>query len=155
MRANNFRIGAEAEPCHLSSGVDVHQDTPTEILHTVLLGVVKYFWAQTIALLKKTHHMDVFEARLASINPEGLNIPTIGARYICAYSGSLIGKHFKTIAQVMEFAVYDLVPADVLRAWRAIGTLVVLLWYTEIPDVAEYLVRKLSELKADMANQVH
>lgn len=120
---------------------------PTEILHTVLLGVVKYFWGQTIVIIKKAHSMKVFETRLASINSEGLNIPKIGAKYMCAYSGSLIGKHFKTIAQVLEFVIWDLVPKDVLQAWRAIGSLVVLLWHTEISNITEYLVGNLHQVR--------
>lgn len=40
----------------------------------------------------------------------------------------------------MPFLIYDLVTQDVLRAWNLIGTLVVLLWHTEIEDVEDYLV---------------
>lgn len=120
--------------------MEIPLDTPTEILHTVLLGVVKYFWGQTIWIVKQNSALDTFRARLASLNSEGLNTPKINADYMCKYSGSLIGKHFKLIAQVMEFVVYDLVPGDVLQAWRAIGTLVVLLWHTTIEDIDEYLV---------------
>lgn len=93
--------------------------------------------------MKKENTIDLFRARLASLNAEGLNSPSINADYLCKYSGSLIGRHFKTIAQVIEFVAYDLVPPDVLRAWRAIGTLVVLLWHTQIDDRDEYLVSKL------------
>ncbi|KAF8266577.1 hypothetical protein EI94DRAFT_1772079 [Lactarius quietus] len=99
-------------------GFNMHLDTPTEILHTVLLGVM----------------------RLASTNWNGLNAPSTNTKYICQYHGSLIGKHFKGLAQVMPFLVYDLVPQDVLRAWNIIGTLAVLLWHTKIDDIEMYLV---------------
>ncbi|KAI0795998.1 hypothetical protein C8Q75DRAFT_791117 [Abortiporus biennis] len=100
-------------------GVNIHLDTPTEILHTILLGVVKYFW----------------------VNTAGLGEQTLGAEYICRYKGGLIGKHFKSLAQVMPFLIYDLVPQEVLRAWTVIGDLIVLLWHTEIQDIDEYTLQ--------------
>lgn len=125
----------------LTKGLDIHKDTPTEILHTVLLGVVKYFWGQTMWLLDKTKQVPLFQSRLNSIIEDGLNIPKISGDYMCQYRGGLIGKHFKTIAQVMAFTVYDLVPREVLDAWNLIGRLIVLLWHTEIDDMQTYIVR--------------
>jgi len=90
-------------------GVDIHKDTPTEILHTILLGIVKYYWAQTVWHLEKEKKMALFQIRLGSVATAGLNIPSIQAEYICHYKGGLIGKHFKTLAQVMSFLVFDLV----------------------------------------------
>ncbi|EIW74161.1 hypothetical protein CONPUDRAFT_170321, partial [Coniophora puteana RWD-64-598 SS2] len=119
-------------------GVDIHKDTPTEILHTILLGVVKYFWAQTMALLDK-EKTPLFQSRLHSVEESGLNIPKISAEYMVQYKGGLIGKHFKSLSQVMPFLVYDLVPKDVLDAWIVIGRLVVLLWHTEIDNVKTYM----------------
>ncbi|EGO04676.1 hypothetical protein SERLA73DRAFT_43533, partial [Serpula lacrymans var. lacrymans S7.3] len=121
-------------------GVDVHQDTPSKILHTVLLGVVKYFWGQTVWLLDKAHLLTIFQARLESLSKDGLNSPQLGAEYICRYKGGLIGKHFKSLARVMPYLIYDLVPQDVLHAWSVIGDLVVLLWHTGIDNLEEYLV---------------
>jgi len=114
-------------------------DTPTEILHTVLLGVVKYFWGQTV-LIEKSHTMNVFQTRLASVDANGLNAPSLNADYICQYKGSLIGKHFKSLVQIMPFLIHDLVPKSVLDGWCTIGSLVVLLWHTEIEDTEKYLV---------------
>ncbi|KAG8927112.1 hypothetical protein FRC02_008455 [Tulasnella sp. 418] len=120
--------------------VDVHRDTPTEILHTVLLGVVKYFWGQTVVLLDKAKCFETtFRARLSSFDSEGLNIPKVPADYICRHHGSLIGKHFKSLAQLMSFLIYDLVPKNVVDAWNLIGRLVVLLWHTEIESVEAYI----------------
>lgn len=77
---------------------------------------------------------------MESVNKEGLKSPTLGAEYICHYKGGLIGKHFKSLAQVMSYLVYDLVPKHVLDSWTVIGELVVLLWHTCIENVEEYLV---------------
>jgi hypothetical protein len=118
----------------------MHMDTPTEILHTVLLGVVKYFWGQSVWVMGKNKTMATFEARLASVDTRGLNIPGLNAEYVCQYKGGLIGKHFKGLAQVMPFIVHDLVPAKVLEAWTTIGRLIVLLWHTKIDEIEPYLV---------------
>ncbi|KAG1733336.1 uncharacterized protein EDB91DRAFT_1057515 [Suillus paluster] len=121
-------------------GLNMHMDKPTEILHTVLLGVVKYFWGQTVFLLEKAKLMDVFQTHLHSVDTDGLNAPCLGADYICHYKGSLIRKHFKSLAQVMPFLIYDLVPSTVLNAWTIIGELVVLIWHTNILNMEAYLV---------------
>lgn len=124
----------------LVKGLDAPRDTPTEILHTVLLGIVKYFWAQTYFVIHQAKKSALFRARLNAINADGLNIPKIQGDYMCQYRGGLIGKHFKAIAQIMSFAVIDLVSDDVRKGWLLIGELVVLLWYTSIADLEPYLV---------------
>ncbi|KAF7333096.1 Carbamoyl-phosphate synthase large chain [Mycena venus] len=121
-------------------GVDMHKDTPTEILHTILLGVVKYYWGQTIWILEKGQDFALFQARLNSLVSDGLNVPKIQADYMCQYKGGLIGKHFKTLSQIMAFAVQGLVPQDVLEAWLILGRLTVLLWHTEIENIDSYTV---------------
>ena len=119
--------------------LNIHMDTPTEILHTVLLGVIKYFWGQTTLILEKLRSLDVFQSCLDSIDKNGLNVPSLNADYICHYKGSLIGKHFKSLAQVMPFLIYDLVPKTVLDGWTVIGELVVLIWHTNILNMEKYL----------------
>jgi hypothetical protein len=121
-------------------GLDVHKDTPTEILHTVLLGVVKYFWGQTFEIMSKQNQIAAFNAQLNSLSPVGLNISGIQGNYMCHYWGGLIGRHFKIIAQVMVFATMDLVDDDHRRGWLLIGQLVVLLWRTDIEELETYLV---------------
>ena len=49
-------------------------------------------------------------------------------------------KHFKTLAQVMSFLIFDLVPCDVLQAWLVIGRLIVIAWHTDIEDIDAYTV---------------
>ncbi|KAF8753824.1 hypothetical protein RHS01_06641 [Rhizoctonia solani] len=113
-------------------GVDIHLDTPTEILHTVLLGVVKYFWAQSVFVLEKDKKLDLLASRLA------------------LYQGSLIGKHFKAIVQVMPFVTYNLFVGNthLMTAWLLLGRLTSMLWYPVIDDIDVYL-NKLRELIHD------
>ncbi|KAF8593558.1 hypothetical protein BDV93DRAFT_460863 [Ceratobasidium sp. AG-I] len=122
------------------TGVNMHLDTPTEILHTILLGVVKYFWGQTTFIINKNKDSPKFLSRLNPLNADGLKIPAIQGDYMWRYRGGLIGKHFKTVSQILAFTVYDLMPKDVLDAWLLIGRLTVLLWHTSIKKLDEYLV---------------
>ncbi|CEL62718.1 hypothetical protein RSOLAG1IB_05075 [Rhizoctonia solani AG-1 IB] len=121
-------------------GVDIHLDTPTKILHTILLGVVKYFWAQSVFVLEKDKKLNILESRLASVNTSGLDIPSLNAAYICQYRGSLIGRHFKAIVQVIPFVVYDLFPGNtqLINAWLLLGRITAMLWYTEIDEIDVY-----------------
>ncbi|KAI6137707.1 hypothetical protein BKA82DRAFT_170333 [Pisolithus tinctorius] len=126
------------------TGVNIHLDTPTEILHTILLGVVKYFWGQTIFLIEKAKLLKIFHSCLDSIEREVLNAPSLNADYICNYKGSLIRKHFKSLAQVMPFVIYDLVPQSVVDGWTIIGELVVFLWHMQIDNLEVYLVSSIN-----------
>ncbi|TFK79574.1 hypothetical protein K466DRAFT_473373, partial [Polyporus arcularius HHB13444] len=132
-------------------GMNIHLDTPTEVLHTVLLGVVKYYWSQTVVIVNKAKALDTLQVRLAALSTDGLNAPSWNPEYMIWYKGSLIGKHFKSLAQVMPFVIYDLVPPSVLQAWNLIGELVVQLWHTTIEDIEEYLA-KLSRTIEDLLN---
>ena len=122
------------------TGLDVHLDTPVEPLHTHLLGVVKYFWAQTVWVLEKNGRFADFQARLNSLSRTGLKVPNIMADYMCRYRGSLIGKHFKTISQIMAFAVCGLIDDRLQNAWLSIGHLTVLIWETKITDIKAFTV---------------
>ncbi|KAH9885843.1 hypothetical protein C8Q73DRAFT_814547 [Cubamyces lactineus] len=131
-------------------GLDVHADTPVEPLHTHLLGVVKYFWAQTVWVLDKEGHFSDFQACLNSLSRTGLKIPNIMADYMCRYRGSLIGKHFKTISQVMAFALCGLVDDTLQDAWASIGRLTVLIWETDILDMSSFV----KELRATIQDTI-
>ncbi|TFY58531.1 hypothetical protein EVJ58_g6361 [Rhodofomes roseus] len=120
-------------------GFDVHKDTPVEPLHTVILGIIKYFWGQTVWILEKQGKFAEFRAKLSSLGRSGLRIPNIMADYLCRYRSSLIGKHFKTLSQIMAFAVCGLVDQDLQDTWFALGRLTVLIWETEITNMSAYV----------------
>ncbi|KAG2149224.1 hypothetical protein DEU56DRAFT_705213, partial [Suillus clintonianus] len=77
------------------------------ILHTLLLGVVKYCWGQTVNLLEKVKLLDLFQTHLDSIAKDRLNALCLNANYICHYKGSLIGKHSKSLMMINIRQVYS------------------------------------------------
>lgn len=121
-------------------GLDIHKDTPMEILHTILLGVIKYFWGQMVYIFNKNHFLRIFQMQLESVNRDRLNSLMLNPNYILRYKNALVRKHFKSLAQVMPYLIYDLIPQTALQGWSVVGKLVVLLWHTSIEDIELYLV---------------
>ncbi|KII84492.1 hypothetical protein PLICRDRAFT_179320 [Plicaturopsis crispa FD-325 SS-3] len=105
--------GEKLNPLLLVEGLDVAQDTPVEILHTVLLGIIKYAW-HGLHTSWKEKEQDLF------------------------YRNGLIGKHFKTLMQTMVFHVHDLVTPDEFILIKALGSLGAMLWVHEIENMDEY-----------------
>lgn len=66
------------------------------------------------------------------------------------YRNSLIGKHFKALQQLAVFHLDDsLCSSLVLDLWKAVGELGAMLWYSEIKNMGEYLVRFFCNLVAE------
>jgi hypothetical protein len=117
----------------------VHLDTPTETLHTILLGVAKYLWTESVRQLDKNNTFMLFATRLRSVSVAGLSTGPISS-YIFSNRGSLNGKHFKVLLQTVPFSLHNLISMDILHAWTVLGRLTVLAWYSSIDSINEYSV---------------
>ncbi|KAF8595090.1 hypothetical protein BDV93DRAFT_457655 [Ceratobasidium sp. AG-I] len=133
----------------LNAGFNVHLDTPTEILHTILLGGAKYFWRFTIKLLSNSGHLPTFFTRFNCLSLSGLEMDTTRIPdYICKNPGSITGTHFRFILQLAPFALHGLVDFQLLRVWLLLGRLTVLMWQSSIPTLEPYLA-ELTEVIDD------
>ncbi|THU89472.1 hypothetical protein K435DRAFT_821397 [Dendrothele bispora CBS 962.96] len=119
-------------------GFDPANDTPIEIPHTILLGIVKYVWYDSHHPWSKAQKA-TFETRLQATDQNGLSGQAIRAKYIMQYANSLIGRQLKTVCQTAVFHVYGLLNDDMLCIWRSVGELSALLWFPEIRDLKTYL----------------
>ncbi|KAJ7362677.1 hypothetical protein DFH08DRAFT_910804 [Mycena albidolilacea] len=120
-------------------GLDPHQDSPCEILHSILLGDTKYIWHATNSPWNKIKE-DQFAIRLQSSSTDGLNLTSLCGRYMVRDKNSLIGKHFKVLQQLGAFHLHDdLCGKKLFSLWKAAGELGALLWYSEIRNQEQYL----------------
>ncbi|KAF9009784.1 hypothetical protein BDZ89DRAFT_1227657, partial [Hymenopellis radicata] len=139
--------GDKMNPLLDIAGLDPSQDTPVELLHTILLGVIKYIWH-----LLNTQWSDsdrhLLAIRLQSSDLSGLTVPPLRASYMIQYRNNLIGKHFKTLMQILAFHVHDITTPEQFTLIKAAGELSARLWVPEIDNMADYL----SELEIAIAN---
>ncbi|THU93269.1 hypothetical protein K435DRAFT_829530 [Dendrothele bispora CBS 962.96] len=123
-------------------GLDPHRDTPVEILHVVLLGFLKYMWRDLVQnqLKKNDARRSLLLARLKSVDVTGLGISSITEDTLVQYAGSLTGRDFRVIAQVVPGIIHDLKLSDDCReTWLALCKLVPLVWQPEITDIDEHI----------------
>ncbi|EJT97627.1 hypothetical protein DACRYDRAFT_58863 [Dacryopinax primogenitus] len=146
-----------------TADLDVHIATPVKILHTFLLGIVKYLWSALIEHLevkatqvpdRPTHPLDtggvaLLEMRLVSLHKSGWNVPKINTAYMIQHHWQLVGKHFKTLAQCMPFIIEDIVALQMLEAWVLVGMTGVMLWSYDVVNKVEF------ELQMMMTMLIH
>ncbi|KAK7037199.1 hypothetical protein R3P38DRAFT_3481335 [Favolaschia claudopus] len=130
-------------------GLDPHQDTPVEILHVILLGFVKYLWRDLVQLQlnKKEDKKALLMTRLSSLDVSGLGISPLAGRTLVQYSGSLVGRDFRAIAQVAPFVVYDLVSDECFKTWQALSKLVPLVWQPNIENIDSHIALLTAEIE--------
>nr|GAT45996.1 predicted protein [Mycena chlorophos] len=131
--------GDKMNPLLDITGLDPSQDTPVELLHTVLLGVVKYIWHFMNTKQWSEADRCLLAIRLQSTDISGLTVPPIRAAYMVQYRNSLIGKHFKTLMQTLAFAVHDICTPEQFALIKAAGDLGARLWIPEIDNMDSYL----------------
>ncbi|KAJ7685821.1 hypothetical protein B0H17DRAFT_1160739 [Mycena rosella] len=130
-----------------TKGFDPTRDTPVEILHTILLGIVKYIWHISHTPWSEATK-NTYTLRLQSTATDGLSIHAIRTNYIMQYAGSLVGRQLKTIVQTNIFHIHGLVTEHQFMGWKATGKLSALLWCPEIRNPQEYR----QDLKVAVAN---
>ncbi|KAH9819141.1 hypothetical protein DFH28DRAFT_1148262 [Melampsora americana] len=100
---------------------DGHLDTPVEILHVVLLGVVKYLFRDAMDNL-----------------PEAA-LPSVMARWKSFESQSLLGKDFRTILQTVPFVLFPHFSEARRKLWTVLSHLGSFLFQPRITDMNSYL----------------
>ncbi|KAL1674251.1 hypothetical protein EV122DRAFT_282209 [Schizophyllum commune] len=121
--------------------LDPHAHTPIEILHVVMLGFLKYFWRDAVARMSDDQK-DTVKHRLSSLNVRGLDpkITALRGNTLVQYCGSLVGRDFRIVSQTVIFAIYDVLPAEILDAWAALCAIAPLLCQPGTDDKEVYML---------------
>jgi hypothetical protein len=112
------------------------------VLHTILLGFIKYFWRDLIQNQLKTNVVkkELLKTRLTSFDVSALGINRLSGHTLVQYAESLTGRDFRVIAQVAPFVIYDVISKNCYKTWISLSRLIPLVWQPIIPDIDTYVV---------------
>ncbi|OAV89008.1 hypothetical protein, variant [Puccinia triticina 1-1 BBBD Race 1] len=135
-------------------GFDGCLDTPVEILHVFLLGIVKYLTRDFIKGLK-VKQLARIVASWDAINVDSLNITSIQAQYLVKHVSLLVGKDFKIVLQTAPFVLYQFM-TDAQRAlWISLGQLATYIFETHILHMKQYLADLRKHIDIFMWNLIN
>ncbi|CAH7673442.1 hypothetical protein PPACK8108_LOCUS8306 [Phakopsora pachyrhizi] len=125
-------------PFYELKGFDGHKDTPVEVLHVILLGIVKYLYRDLICGLTVDKKEELV-ARFQSFDISNLNIPSIKAKYLVQHYSSLVGKDFKIIIQAAPFVFFTIIEESRQKIWISLCHLCSLIFQTHISCLENYV----------------
>lgn len=121
---------------------DPNSDSPVEILHVVLLGVVKYWWRDAVSR-QNSKGKELLKTRLSSVDVAGLNISPLRGHTLVQYAGSSVGRDFRVILQVAPAVLQGLIPPAHHEGWLSLCRLAPLMFQPVIEHLPTYLVSYL------------
>ncbi|CAH7687121.1 hypothetical protein PPACK8108_LOCUS21861 [Phakopsora pachyrhizi] len=121
-------------------GFDGHKDAPVEVLHVVLLGILKYLYRDLIGGLSANKKEELI-ARLQSFDTNNLNIQPIKAKYLIQHYSSLVRKDFKVLIQAAPFVFFPLIEESKRKIWTSICHLCSFILQTHIRDLKKYTAK--------------
>ncbi|KAA1109490.1 hypothetical protein PGTUg99_010474 [Puccinia graminis f. sp. tritici] len=120
-------------------GFDGVHDTPVEILHVILLGIVKYL-ARDLVGSVPAGSRDELVGRLRSFSISALNIDSVKPEYLIKHIKSLVGRDFKILLQAGPFFLMGFLSPEKQAIWLALCKLAPLIFQSRIGDMTQYLV---------------
>ncbi|KAH9946550.1 hypothetical protein B0H21DRAFT_822615 [Amylocystis lapponica] len=118
---------------------DLNQDSLFEVLHVILLGVLKYFWRDAVSR-QSEEGKNKLKTRLSSFDVSGLGIAPLRGHTLVQYAGSLVGRDFRTVLQAAPAVLQGMVPDECYEAWLALCRLAPLMFQPVIKNLSEYSV---------------
>ncbi|KAI8456176.1 hypothetical protein BY996DRAFT_6430855 [Phakopsora pachyrhizi] len=121
-------------------GFDGHKDTPVEVLHVVLLGILKYLYHDLIGGLSANKKEELI-ARLQSFDTNNLNIQPIKAKYLIQHYSSLVGKDLKVLIQAAPFVFFPLIEGSKCKIWTSLCHPCSFIFQTHIRDIKKHTAK--------------
>ncbi|KNE96997.1 hypothetical protein PSTG_09735 [Puccinia striiformis f. sp. tritici PST-78] len=124
------RDGNMRQVCH---------DTPVEVLHFILLGVIKYISNDFLTNTIKPKQVNDLPGAWQSFITDALDLPVLNAAYMYKHHKSMIGKDFKIILQCAPFVFYQFMNEPRRELWCALCQLAPYIFQTQISNMETYI----------------